>query len=200
MSNYDGFASLQESVMQDANKILIRMSELAASALDTAKNTADRTALNNEFRALNSEILTLSNLTRYNGVSVFNNSLEFRVGLGVSEVLTFVGMSLQGISVLNSITTVAFASAALGELSVEMASLNSFLAKVGAYHNRLQRTMNVARDYVSNVQNAESAIRNIDVATQATKMIADQVILQGSQAVVAQANHLPQQAAIFFQF
>ena len=200
MSNYEGFASLQESVLNDSKNILLRMSELAASALDSSKSAADRTALDTEFQLINDEILTLANITKYNGVSVFNNSQEFRIGLGVSEVLTFVGVSLQQISVTGGLTTIAAASAALGTISVELASLNVFMSRVGSYKNRLSRTMNSARELVSSYQNAESAIRDVDVASQTSKFINQQMKLQASQAVIAQSNRLTQQAAIFFQF
>lgn len=61
-------------------------------------------------------------------------------------------------------------------------------SKMGAYQNRLEYTINNLENYSENLTNAESVIRDTDMATAMTQMAKDNILEQVSQAMISQAN------------
>ncbi len=59
---------------------------------------------------------------------------------------------------------------------------------MGAYQNRLEYTINNLENYSENLTNAESVIRDTDMATAMTQMAKDNILEQVSQAMISQAN------------
>ncbi|WP_025843747.1 flagellin [Brevibacillus agri] len=64
-------------------------------------------------------------------------------------------------------------------------------SKLGAYQNRLEYAMNNVANYAENLTAAESRIRDIDMAKEMMVMIKQNILMQSSQAMLAQANQLP---------
>lgn len=65
-------------------------------------------------------------------------------------------------------------------------------SRLGAYENRLKHTINVNRINIENLQDAESRIRDTDFAEEMMKYTANQILIESSQSMLAQANQLPQ--------
>ena len=64
----------------------------------------------------------------------------------------------------------------------------------GATQNRLENTVTNLTIQSENLQNAESRIRDVDVATEMTNFVRNQVLTQSAVAMLSQANSMPQMA------
>jgi flagellin len=86
------------------------------------------------------------------------------------------------------------AQQALGKLDTAILSKDNIRANLGALSNRLANTISNQNIQAENLQAAESRISDVDVATEMTEFTRDQILVQASVAMLAQANSLPQLA------
>ena len=72
----DGISLVQtaEGALSETSDLLVRMRELAIQAANGTVSTSDKTTLQEEFRALRSEIDRISNSTTFNGTSLLNST------------------------------------------------------------------------------------------------------------------------------
>jgi len=200
MENALGFASTQDDIMGAVSDIIGRMNELAASAVDATKTTADRTALNVEFRALDSEIQNYANASKYNGLSLFQKSIAIRTGVEATDTVDFSAIDLSLLTFVTlSVTTAANASIALVSLRGRAASLQVLRNKARSNNARIERTLGITRGYIANLSNSESKIRDVDIAQETGEFTKNQVLVQAAQSVLAQVNQLSQNALRFLQ-
>ena len=93
-----------------------------------------------------------------------------------------------------SISTQSAAQAALSALDEAIQSKDRIRAALGALQNRLENTVSNLSIQAENLQAAESRISDVDVATEMTEFVRNQIIAQSGVAMLAQANSLPQLA------
>ena len=67
-------------------------------------------------------------------------------------------------------------------------------ASLGATQNRLENTVTNLTIQVENLQAAESRISDVDVATEMTQFVRNQILTQSAVAMLSQANSMPQMA------
>ena len=70
--------------------------------------------------------------------------------------------------------------------------ISSFRGKLGAVSNRLDHTVNNLSVMQENIQDAESTIRDTDVADEMMKYTKNNILIQSAQAMLAQSNAVPQ--------
>ena len=70
--------------------------------------------------------------------------------------------------------------------------ISDMRGELGATQNRLEHTINNLSVMQENVQDAESTIRDTDVAEEMMKYTKNSILVQSAQAMLAQANQLPQ--------
>ena len=63
---------------------------------------------------------------------------------------------------------------------------------LGATQNRLDHTINNLSVMEENIQDAESTIRDTDVADEMMEYTKNNILVQSAQAMLAQANQVPQ--------
>ena len=91
-----------------------------------------------------------------------------------------------------SILTQAGSNAAIAVIDAAIDSVSAQRAGLGALQNRLESTLNslgVARE---NLTAAESTIRDVDMAAEMMRFTQNNILTQASQAMLAQANQIPQ--------
>ncbi|HBI63400.1 MAG TPA: hypothetical protein DDY31_19680 [Lachnospiraceae bacterium] len=76
------------------------------------------------------------------------------------------------------------------DFSIEYVS--SLRSKIGAQYNRLEHAIAVDDLSSENLQNAESKIRDVDMAKEMVKYSANQILIQAEQSMLAQANQATQ--------
>ena len=73
-------------------------------------------------------------------------------------------------------------------------SKDNIRAALRALQNRLENTITNLETLAENVQAAESRISDVDVATEMTNFVKNQILTQSAIAMLSQANSLPQMA------
>jgi len=63
---------------------------------------------------------------------------------------------------------------------------------VGTGENKLGFAINLANSQISSFSNAESSIKDVDVAAAASNLSKEQILQQSSVAALVQANAIPQ--------
>ena len=81
---------------------------------------------------------------------------------------------------------------ALDSINTAISVVTQGRGKVGAVQNRLVITISNLSISVENLQAAESAIRDADIAEEVALLTRNQILVQTSTAMVGQANLIPQ--------
>jgi len=90
------------------------------------------------------------------------------------------------------ISTQEGAAAAISQIKNAINSVSSTRGDLGAIQNRLEHTQNNLSVMAENIQDAESTIRDTDVAAEMMNYVKNNILVQSAQAMLAQANQLPQ--------
>ena len=90
-----------------------------------------------------------------------------------------------------SISTQELAQRALSRLDKAIIRKDQIRAHLGATQNRLENTVTNLNVQAENLQNAESRISDVDVATEMTTFVRNQVLTQSATAMLSQANAFP---------
>ena len=109
------------------------------------------------------------------------------IGTGIGNIGAY-ALGLRGIQV----TSNALANKAIGVLDNAISSVSSERAKLGALQNRLDHTINNLGVSMENLTAAESRIRDADMAKEIMEFTKLQILLQSANAMLGQANQLPQ--------
>ena len=84
------------------------------------------------------------------------------------------------------------ADIAMGALKDMINYVSTERGNLGATQNRLDHTINNLSTMQENIQDAEATIRDVDVAEEMMKYTKNNILVQSAQAMLAQANQLPQ--------
>ena len=96
-----------------------------------------------------------------------------------------------GIADIN-ISTQVGAQTAVDKIKTAINSVSSTRGDLGAIQNRLEHTINNLSVTAENMTAAESRIRDVDMANEMMAYTKNNILVQSSQAMLAQANQLPQ--------
>jgi len=84
------------------------------------------------------------------------------------------------------------ADKAITSINNAIETVSAERSKLGAYQNRLEHTINNLGTSSENLTAAESRIRDVDMAKEMMEQTKNSILAQASQAMLAQANQLPQ--------
>ncbi len=90
------------------------------------------------------------------------------------------------------IGTQAGAQAAVDVIKNAINYVSGVRGDLGAVQNRLEHTQNNLSVMAENIQDAESTIRDTDVAEEMMSYVKNNILVQSAQAMLAQANQVPQ--------
>lgn len=125
-----------------------------------------------------------------------NDTAANRIELNIGDMrASGPRLNLTGVSVANQDS----ARAAMSKLDTAIQVVAQQRGSLGATQNRLQYTTNNLENAIENVQAAESAIRDADVAEEVSAFTRGQILTQAATAMIAQANALPQNALQLLQ-
>ena len=93
-----------------------------------------------------------------------------------------------------TVSTQEAAQRALVAINNAIESKDKIRAHLGAMQNRLENTITNLNVQAENLQAAESRISDVDVATEMTQFVRNQILTQSAVAMLGQANSLPQMA------
>jgi len=84
------------------------------------------------------------------------------------------------------------AAAAVDKIKAAINYVSDVRGTLGATQNRLDHTINNLSVMTENIQDAESTIRDVDVAEEMMAYTKNNILIQSAQAMLAQANQVPQ--------
>ena len=93
-----------------------------------------------------------------------------------------------------TVSTQEAAQRALAGINEAIVSKDKIRAHLGAIQNRLENTITNLATQAENLQAAESRISDVDVGTEMTEFVRNQILTQSAVAMLSQANSLPQMA------
>ena len=91
-----------------------------------------------------------------------------------------------------SIADQASAAKAVEDIKAAINKVSDVRGTLGATQNRLDHTINNLSVMTENIQDAESTIRDVDVAEEMMAYTKNNILIQSAQAMLAQANQVPQ--------
>ena len=96
-----------------------------------------------------------------------------------------------GVDQIN-VTTEASAAEGIDSIKAAIDTVSQVRAKLGATQNRLDHTLNNLETTTTNLTESESRIRDTDMAKEMMDYTKNNILIQSSQAMLAQANQVPQ--------
>ena len=202
---------------------LTRMKELAEQAATGTYDSTQRLMIESEYQAMASEITRIANATDFNGIHLLDGNLssDTHVGSGMTstgkmkvhfgsandsaEDYYYIQIGTSTASALGvgnqavgtdgrTISTQEAAQKALVAVTSAVVSKDKIRAHLGALQNRLENTVSNLTTQAENLQAAESRISDVDVATEMTRFVRNQILTQSSVAMLSQANSMPKMA------
>ncbi len=210
----DGVSLVQtaEGALTEVHSMLNRMVELATQSANGTYSSANRAEMQKEVKALQAEIDRISNTANFNGTTLFTGttaSVAIHAGETSKDAnqikITLSAMSAKSMTAkiggtsttikLNSdvnVSTATLAKASIDKINTAIDIVSSMRSDFGALQNRLEHTINNLGVQTENLSAAESRIRDVDMAKEMMTYTKNNILVQASQAMLAQANQVPQ--------
>jgi flagellin len=201
----DGISAVQtaEGALTEVHDMLQRMNVLANQASNGTNTSTDRAYLQQEFKALQSEIDRVASTTTFNEKNLLTGSFsDVKLQVG-AEAGQFITVKIQAMKASNlgvastgtnkvSISTSASAQTAISSVKEALKSVSSMRADLGAVQNRLEHTIKNLDNVVENTTAAESQIRDTDMATEMVAYSNNNILAQAGTSMLAQSNQANQ--------
>ncbi|HPO12743.1 MAG TPA: flagellin [Candidatus Hydrogenedentes bacterium] len=184
--NYAQTADAGLDVQQQATQ---RIRELAVQASNGTLTQDQRNALNAEAQQLMGQIDDVAQNTQYNGQAMLNANTTTPLGTegGAQVTVNQSDTAALGLTGLD-LSTAAGATAALNNVDTALTRIDQNRAGLGAQMNRFESNINQLQNSVMNATNAESMIRDADIARTVMDRTRNQIMQQGGIAAILQGN------------
>jgi len=204
----DGISLIQtaEGALTETHAILQRMRELTVQAGNLGTNqTEDLQAIQDEINALIQELDGISDRTEFNGKKLLDGSfasgtadLVFQIGANAGQQMTLnIGNMDAATLTVDTVNVTAWSGPAgfdadLAKIDAAIKTVSQQRSALGAVQNRLEHTINNLGAASENLTAAESRIRDVDMAKEMMEFTKQNILTQAAQAMLAQANQVPQ--------
>ena len=212
----DGISLSQtaEGALGKVSDALQRMRELAVQSANATNSASDKDSLDKEFGELSKEIQRVLGGTTFNGLAVLGANAGaqlFQVGANTTSNDT-ISITTTDMTAAAAITTVAgtdnagsgravidaTASAGtiqgvIGNIDTALDTVNAERATLGASQSRFEAVISNLQISIENQSAARSRIVDTDFAAETANLSRANILQQAGNAMVAQANQLPQQ-------
>lgn len=187
------FAQTSDGFLQTIQSQLTRMSELAQRATNGAFDSNDRANYNTEYAKIRGQIASIIQTATFNGTSIFDTS-NVTVSINAEGVTdTFYKAAITtltdvGVGSVTSISTLTEAQIAITTLSMALQTVTTYRAQVNADVSKFNFHINNIRTQNTNIQAANSRIKDLDVADESTGLSKDEILVQAATSMLSQAN------------
>jgi flagellin len=184
--------------------ILQRMKALAAQSLSGVPTDTERGFIDAEYQELVSEISAVATTTRFNGQSLLTGSAaaaDYFVGTDVDDTIsvdfgalaaTTADFRATALGVDVAVDTAASAAGAMALIDTAINTISEARATAGALISRFEFRGQQIATSLENIDAAKSAIMDVDLAAEQSKLVSSQVLVQAAVSAVSQANQIPQ--------
>jgi flagellin len=213
----DSVSGLQvaEGALNEVSSMLTRAKELSIQFNGTSDGDAQK-AINAEMTQIFTEIQNIETNTEYNGGKLLDGTGSFSIYTDING--TTAALNITGIDVVDNaadtgdeVIQVVSGTLAVGTGAAHLEyNETGFAAKmedavtsainnvatqrgqIGSFQNRFEASIRNFEGTAENLQAAESRIRDVDMAKEMVGFTKDTIIQQAAQAMLVQANQLPQ--------
>ncbi len=124
-----------------------------------------------------------------------NGTLNMQIGANQGQEMNIslsdMRSSALGVSGID-ISSANSAKTAISTINDAITNVSTERAKLGAFQNRLEHTINNLNTSSENLTAAESRVRDVDMAKEMMEFTKNNILQQAAQAMLAQANQAPQ--------
>ncbi|MCI9470720.1 MAG: flagellin [Lachnospiraceae bacterium] len=203
-NSQDGISLVEtiEGSMTEVHSMLNRMVSLAVQSANGTYSEGDRETIQQEVDDLVREIVRIKDTTNFNGFPLLQGDqgkgtilLQIaETGVASSQLeVKLPNLSEESLGIKDiSVRTADEARAAIAELEKGIDYVSQQRGEVGAYENRLKATANNLNTMNSNISASESRIRDVDMAKEEMKRVKNDIFGESAQAMLAQANQVPE--------
>ena len=218
----DGISLAQtaEGSLGKVGDALQRMRELAVQSANDTNSASDKNSLDKEFGELAKEIQRVLGATTFNGKHVLGSEagiLQFQVGANTTAndtidittpnmttdltIIAVAGTDNTGAlrSVIDSTANTNAIHLVINSIDAALDTVNAQRAVLGASQSRFDSVISILQVSVENQTAARSRIMDADFASETANLSRAQILQQAGNAMVAQANQLPQQVLKLLQ-
>jgi len=201
------FIQTTEGYLAETQDIMHRVRELAVQSANGIYTDEDRAQIQVEVSQLVDEVNRIASHAQFNGLNMLTGrfanpakggtvtgQMFFQIGANMDQrkqvfigTMTADSLGLRGIS----ISTPDKANAVIGSVDNALKQVSRQRADLGAYQNRFEMAAKGVAVAAENMQAAESNIRDTDIAEQMVDYTKNQILMQSSTAMLAQANLKP---------
>ena len=202
----DGISLVQtaEGALNESHSILERMRDLAVQGANDTLTSDDRGSINKELTALHQELTRIAETTEFNTKNLLNtgkNAFTFQIGANEQQTLTVEIGKMDGKTLLKSdadkfiidskASNVRKANGMISVIDKAIATVSDQRAALGAVQNRLEHTINNLTATNENLSDANSRIRDVDMAEEMMTFTKSNILSQAATSMLAQANAMP---------
>ncbi len=218
----DGVSMAQtaESALGKVADALQRMRELAVQASNATNSGSDKDSLDKEFGELAKEVQRVLGATSFNGKHMLGadaGTLTFQIGAntGSDDVIDLVTTDMTaeptvtavagtdntgaGRAVIDNTADATQIHLVMDNIDTALSNINGQRATLGAAQNRFDAVISNLQVSVESQSAARSRIMDADFAAETASLSRAQILQQAGNAMVAQANQLPQQVLKLLQ-
>src|SRR5574344_673634 len=208
------FIQTTEGYLQETSDIIQRIRELAVQSSNGIYTDEDRMQIQVEVSSLVAEVDRIASAAQFNGMNMLTgrfarptgeNNVTASMWLHIPanmdhptqvfiRTMTATSLGLRNL-VNEQIITLASpddANRAIGTLDEALKKINKQRADLGAYQNRLEKTVTGLDVGAENLQASESRIRDTDMSKEMVDFTKNQILSQSGTAMIAQANQTSQ--------
>ena len=215
------FIQTTEGYLQETEDIIQRIRELAVQSSNGIYTDEDRMQIQVEVSSLIAEVDRIASCAQFNGMNMLTGrfarptgensvtaSMWLHIGANMDQrTQVFIGtMSAAALGLRNvgteeimSLETPDEANRAIGTLDEAIKKINKQRADLGAYQNRLEKTVVGLDIGAENLQASESRIRDTDMAKEMVEFTKNNILSQAGTAMLAQANQSSQNVLSLLQ-
>ena len=215
------FIQTTEGYLQETEDIIQRIRELAVQSSNGIYTDEDRMQIQVEVSSLIAEVDRIASCAQFNGMNMLTGrfarptgensvtaSMWLHIGANmVQRTQVYIGTMSAAALGLRAVGTEEImtlespdeANRAIGTLDEAIKKINKQRADLGAYQNRLEKTVVGLDIGAENLQASESRIRDTDMAKEMVDFTKNQVLSQAGTAMLAQANQSSQNVLSLLQ-
>ena len=204
------FIQTTEGYLQESEDIIQRIRELAVQSSNGIYTDEDRTMIQVEVSSLIAEVDRIASAAQFNGLNMLTGryarptgendvtaSMWLHIGANMDQrtqifigTMTAASLGLRNVGTeeILSLATPDDANRAIGTLDEAIKKVNKQRADLGAYQNRLEKTVEGLDVAAENTQASESRIRDTDMASAMVDYTKNSILAQSGTAMLAQAN------------
>jgi len=200
-------SQIAQGALKEVYNILVDIKKKVIQASNTSDDTS-RGQIQQDINSLADAIAKIFKDTEFNGLKLFNDttSTTFTIHYGgrIDQELAMVTASatvqagtattapstvgIGGIDYVIDVTSQTAANASVSTVDALIKAVDDMAAKFGSYQIELEKIISNNETARVNTSEAESRIRNVDMANEMANFTRLQILMQSGTAMLAQAN------------